>query len=97
MFTSLLKKYGVNDDDYWEFQNILVAHPDFGDVISETGGARKARMRRAGGGKSGGYRVIYYWEYQSKKIYMLLVYPKSKQENLTPEQKKALKAILKGL
>jgi len=32
------------------------AHP----VISGTGGARKARMKVSGRGKSGGYRVIYY-------------------------------------
>jgi len=30
-------------------------------IIPETGGARKARMKAKGRGKSGGYRVIYYW------------------------------------
>jgi len=37
-------------------------------------------------GKRGGCRVIYYWDKKQEAFYMLLVYPKSKQEDLTPEQ-----------
>jgi hypothetical protein len=36
-----------------------------------------------GRGKSGGVRVIYYWLRDDGQIYMLLIYPKSKKDDLT--------------
>ena len=49
----------VSDEEYRRFQNELIEDPERGDLIQGTGGFRKARMRLAGGGKSGGARVIY--------------------------------------
>ena len=37
---------------------------------------------------------MYYWMSANKQIYMLYVYPKNEQEDLTPEQKKALKLMV---
>ena len=34
-------------------------------------------------GKSGGYRVIYYLELENKFIYLLTIYAKARQENIT--------------
>jgi len=34
-------------------------------------------------GKSGGFRVIYYFKQNNNKIYMLTIYSKSKQENIS--------------
>jgi len=59
-----------------------------------SGGLRKVRWKLEGRGKSGGIRVIYYWVTAVGHIYMLLAYPKSEQDNLTPEQLKALKTIV---
>jgi len=44
--------------------------------------------------------TIYYWMTKDEHIYMLFVYPKfvypkNEQEDLTPEQKKTLKLIVK--
>ena len=39
----------------------LAEHPDSGKVMEGTGGVRKLRWAREGEGKSGGYRVIYYF------------------------------------
>ena len=38
----------------------LAANPEAGELMPETGGARKLRWRAAGRGKRGGVRVIYY-------------------------------------
>ena len=65
-----------------------------GNVIKGTGGLGKVRWKRGGSGKSGGVRVIYYWMTEEKQIYMLFVYQKSKQEDLTPEQINNLKTIV---
>ncbi len=47
-----------------------------------------------GKGKRGGCRVIYYWDKQDT-IYMLFLYPKSKQEDLTPAQIKRLGKLVR--
>ena len=72
----------------------LVKRPGMCNVIKGTGGLRKVRWKRGGSGKSGGVRVIYYWMTEEKQIYMLFVYQKSKQEDLTPEQINNLKTIV---
>lgn len=63
--TFSFKKYRadyLNDDQYRLFQNMLLADPEKGDVIPDTGGLRKVRFRdeRRHKGARGGIRVIYY-------------------------------------
>ena len=65
-----------------------------GDIIQGTGGLRKVRWKQEGRGKSGGVRVIYYWMTKNEQIYMLYIYQKTKQEDLTSEQVKVLKSIV---
>ena len=43
-----------------EFVDFIAGNPEAGDLISETGGVRKVRWSRAGSGKRGGVRVIYF-------------------------------------
>lgn len=64
------------------FINWLSMNPLFGDVIIGSGGLRKVRWRRFNMGKSGGARVIYYPLLQKGEIYLLIVYTKSKFDNL---------------
>ena len=47
------------------------------------GGCRKVRWLRAGSGKRGGVRVIYYNQLADGRIYLLLVYAKSAQDNVS--------------
>jgi len=69
--------------------------PEAGKVIPESGGLRKIRWNILGGGKRGGLRLIYYWDAPNDTIYMLLIYKKSKQEDLTPEQLHKLRNLIK--
>ena len=93
IFTRRIKEL-MSDDEYRALQETLVNRPGLGDIVQGTGGLRKVRWKQEGHGKSGGVRVIYYWMTEDEQLYMLYVYPKSKQEDLTAEQKKDLKSIV---
>ena len=88
----------VTDDDYREFQKELLQNPKKGDVIPQSGGLRKARMKLPGRGKSGGARVIYLHIEGGAIIVFFYVYTKAKSENLSAEQLRRLRiaaAIIK--
>ena len=93
IFTRRIKEL-MGDDEYRELQEALVNRPGMGDIIQGTKGLRKVRWRQEGRGKSGGVRVIYYWMTKNEQIYMLYIYQKTKQEDLTSEQVKMLKLIV---
>jgi len=94
MFTKAIKQL-MDDDQYRELQEVLVKDPELGDLIQGTHGLRKVRWRLPGTGKRGGTRVIYYWWVSNDQLLMLLVYPKNKQSDLTPEQKAVLSELVK--
>ena len=71
--------------------------PERGDLIKGGGGIRKLRSATKNSGKSGGVRVIYYWIKNNHQIYMLVVYPKSKKDDLTDKETAILRELVKGL
>jgi hypothetical protein len=86
------------DSEYAELQAALILQPDLGEVIPGTGGLRKMRwgLPAQDRGKRGGIRVIYYWYMSQTLIYLLMVYPKSKRDDLSDRQKKMLRKIAEG-
>jgi mRNA-degrading endonuclease RelE of RelBE toxin-antitoxin system len=84
----------LSDEQYHMMQHELIVQPDAGDIIRGSGGLRKFRWSKAGKGKRGGVRVIYYWHSHLELILMLLIYPKSKQDDLTRQQLKILKELI---
>lgn len=91
-----LKKRLLLPDDFEEFQKVLIQNPEMGDVIAGTGGVRKVRLKSASRGKSGGFRVCYYYITKKYEIYLLWIYAKNEQEDLTSEDKKILKDMAKS-
>lgn len=81
------------DDEFRVFQELLIEDPETGDVIAGTGGFRKIRWSRPGMGKRGGVRVIYYTVTRKGRIYLALIYPKNEQDDLSEDQKRALKQL----
>ncbi len=73
----------------------LLANPDAGDLIPRSGGLRKIRVGVAGRGKRGGARVIYYWVTAKSQIYMLVAYAKNVQEDLTEDQLRVMRTLVK--
>jgi len=60
---------------------------------------RKLRWGRAGSSKRGGVRAIYFYHDPDRPLYLLMVYAKGRQEDLDPDEKRAvgeLAALIKG-
>jgi len=95
-FTRLLLGL-LSDDEYADLQSALAENPGQGDLIQAGGGIRKLRFALPGRGKSGGVRVIYYWVKSKHEVYMLLIYPKSKKDDLTDKETAILRDFVKGL
>jgi mRNA-degrading endonuclease RelE of RelBE toxin-antitoxin system len=77
----LSKKYPSLKVDYLEFLSELEKNPMIGIEIFPN--CRKARIaiKSKGKGKSGGGRIIFYFEIVEDKIILLFIYDKSEKEN----------------
>jgi hypothetical protein len=82
------------EEERGAFAAFLAEHPNAGDVVPESGGMRKIRWARAGSGKSGGVRVIYFTRLASGDIVLLTLYAKSKTDNLTGSKLKEIRRAL---
>ena len=94
LFTKTWDALELSDDELIELQNFLLENPAAGALIQGAGGARKVRMAFQSKGKSGGGRVVYVDFAVSERTYLLMVYPKSKQETLSDAHKKAARALI---
>ena len=94
VFTEEIQKYLV-DDEYKEFQTVLLIRPEAGDLIKGSGGLRKIRWKIKGTGKRGGLRIIYYWDEPEDTIYLLISYLKTKKEDLSLKEIKILSNLIK--
>lgn len=84
----------LRDEEYRLLQVHLAARPEAGTVIKGTGGLRKIRWAVGAHGKRGGVRLIYYWAKPDSRILLLLIYSKSKREDLTRDQLRILRKIV---
>ena len=68
----------------------MAAHPAAGDIMQGTGGIRKLRWSAQGKGKSGGVRVIYYYQYVTMPLFLLTLFGKGEKPNLTKAERNDL-------
>ena len=94
VFTEEILQY-LTDEEYREFQNILLMHPEAGKIISGSNGLRKIRWKLQGMGKRGGLRIIYYWDVSEDSIYLLLPYRKRTKDDLSSEEIRFLSKLIK--
>ena len=80
-FSRLWRDYW-DEDERGEFVAWLAENAEAGDVIRGSGGCRKVRWKRAGTGKRGGVRVIYYNRLANESIYLLLIYAKGVRDEI---------------
>jgi hypothetical protein len=66
-------------------------------IIAGTGGFRKARWARRGRGKSGGFRVIYFFAGERSRIYMASIYAKSRKGTLTAADRSVLAKLAREI
>ena len=83
-----------SDEERLEFFAWIANEQEAGAVVPRSGGCRKVRCSRAGMGKQGGARVIYFTRLQAGELCMLLVYPKSVRDDIPAN---VLKEIRKEL
>jgi len=93
VFTRLVCEF-LPDDEYRRLQLALVLRPEQGLLVAGGQGLRKLRWGQPGRGKRGGLRVLYYWDKDAETVYMLFVFEKSKQTDLTSNQAKALGRVI---
>lgn len=85
------KALGFKDEDLRRLQHELLKNPKAGDVIRGTGRLRKIRFAFENQGKSGSTRVCYV-DFEAKEIvYLLAVFAKNEQENLSKAERNELK------
>lgn len=93
-FTAKWQALGLTDDDLRVLENILLRNPKEGKMISGTGGLRKIRIPVENIGKRGGSRVVYVDIEVKECIYLLDVYTKNEQSDLTEKEKRMLKKLV---
>jgi hypothetical protein len=84
-----------------EERECLIEHlarlPRSGALIPNSGGVRKLRWGARGEGKRGGARVIYYFHNENMPLYLLTLFVKSAQLNLSRAELAELRSLVKGL
>lgn len=80
-----------SEEERGDFAAYIAEFPDAGDVVPESGGIRKVRWRRAGTGKSGGVRVIYFARSVEMEIVLLTLYAKAKVDTITGPKLKEIR------
>ena len=98
-FTAKSRELGLTDEDLRELQKVLLQNPKKGDSIAGTDGLRKIRipMENRGKGKRSGARVLYVDVEIKELIYFINVYSKDEKDDLSEDEKKAFKAVIKFL
>ncbi len=80
--------------DFEAFLSTLDA--EFHPIIPQTGGAHKARMKITGGGKRGGYRVIYYFV-DEDTVWLITIYDKVKKEKLSSSEQLRMRRLVQEI
>jgi hypothetical protein len=94
VFTTALRRH-LDDGTYRALQLALLFRPTQGPVIQGGAGLRKLRWAASSRGKRGGIRLIYYWEPESETFYMVYLYAKNEQGDLTSAQLKTLAKLVR--
>lgn len=87
----------MDGEEIDSLKGYLAGNPDAGDLIPGLRGIRKLRWQANQKGKRGGARVIYFFYNFSIPIFLLDIYPKSKKEDLSVEEKKELNSLIDEL
>jgi len=87
---------GLDDDDLRALESQILARPEGGAVVPDTGGLRKARFAspRSNQGKRGSERVCYAVFPNPGLVVLVLAYGKNEKDDLDPSEKKMIKAML---
>ena len=87
------KDAGMSAEEMAAAVDLVADNPEAGDVMQGTGGVRKARLAGRGKGKSGGYRIVYFFGGGDIPLFLLTVFGKGEKANLTQGERNALRQL----
>ncbi len=98
-FTRGWKKLGLEDEDVNAIQMCIMVSPHGPPIVSGTGGLRKIRFApgRWKSGKRGAARVCYAYFEEFSVVILVTIYPKTRKDDLTQEEKREIKRLLEGI
>jgi len=89
-YLATAKEAGISDVERAMIVDMVAANPEIGEVMVGTGGCRKFRVARPGGGKSGGYRVVTVYGGKHLPVFLLAAFGKGDKANLTKAERNDL-------
>ena len=96
-FLAQAKAEGMKEAELETVVRVLSEHPEAGDLIAGSGGCRKVRIARKGGGKSGGYRVVTFFARRAMPVYVFAVLAKGTRANFTDAEVRAMATVTKRI
>jgi hypothetical protein len=96
VFARAWKRCRLSDEDLFELQLLVMAHPKLHPVMEGTGGVRKIRFTPDGTaeGRSGSHRACYVYYEEYGVVLLLTVYPKSKRDNISVAGRNAMRRMV---
>lgn len=91
------KDSGMSDEEMAAAVDLVATGPESGDVMQGTGGVRKARLAGRGKGKSGGYRIVWFFGGGDIPVFLLTVFGKGEKANLSQGERNALRSLTAAL
>jgi hypothetical protein len=91
----LVRAGKISDEMLLVLQNDIASGA--GDTIGGTGGLKKTRLAASGGGKRGGWRVIFADYPAVGRTALLMAFSKSDKADLTPSEKDELREVKRFL
>ena len=85
----------MSDEERSAIVDFVAANPEAGVPLG--GGLRKVRVARDGGGKSGGYRTLFVFGGGQVPLFLVGVFAKNEQGNLTKAEQAHLVQLSKTL
>ena len=92
-FEAAAKSAKMGEDEVTATVNFVASNPTGGDLLVGTGGVRKARIAKPGTGKSGGYRVVWWFGGDDIPVFLLTVFGKNEKANLSKAECNALRRL----
>jgi hypothetical protein len=87
----------LTEDERHDVIVMIAADPECGALVRGSGGVRKVRFGIGGRGKRGGVRIVYYYADRSVPVFLLTVFAKNEQDDLSKAELNQLAAVVKTI
>jgi hypothetical protein len=96
-FLASAEEEGLSPEDRQRIVDHIAHNPKAGELMPGTGGARKVRFAGRSKGKNGGYRVVTFFGGDDIPVFLIDVYGKDTQANLSKTERNELRRALTAL